>query len=41
MKFRYTLLCGAVWLIAVKPLFAQEPVNCFLADFEPNTRAWW
>jgi hypothetical protein len=37
MKFRYTMLCSAVWLIAVKPIFAQAPVNCFLADFEPKS----
>lgn len=37
MKFRYTMLCSAVCLIVVKPIFAQEPVNCFLADFEPKS----
>jgi len=32
MKFRYPMLCSALWLIAVRPVFAQEPVNRFLAD---------
>ncbi len=37
MKFRFTMLCSAVWLIALRPVFAQDPVNCFLKDFEPKS----
>src|SRR5574341_718827 len=37
MKSRYAILISALWLITALPLFAQEPVNCFLADFEPKS----
>jgi hypothetical protein len=34
MKFRCTMLCTALWLIAATPLSGQVIPNCFLEDFE-------